>query len=221
MNNDHHRTTLFLGGLAAGIALMYIADPHGGARRRALARDKATQLLHRTRDFLGKASRDLRHRAQGFMAETQQMLFHPPASDDVVVERVRSRIGHYVSHPRAIDVTSREGRVVLSGPILSPETPKLMRVVPRVPGVREVENHLEEHGEADIPALQGEDPEAGDRIRTWTPGLQLLAGLAVGIGLLYGTRLVRSGAVRRQSFNGRADAVEKAEIRRAMTAWPR
>jgi osmotically-inducible protein OsmY len=76
--------------------------------------------------------------------------------DTVVVERVRSRIGHVVSHPGAIEVTVQNGRVTLSGPALARELDPLLSDLAHVRGVTGVENKLDIHEEpGSLPALQG------------------------------------------------------------------
>lgn len=61
-------------GIGTGAALMYIFDPKQGKQRRALVRDKATSLSDKAGKSLGKASTNLRNRAQGLAAEARGML---------------------------------------------------------------------------------------------------------------------------------------------------
>jgi hypothetical protein len=63
-----------LGGIGAGAALMYLFDPNGGNRRRALIRDKAVGLSHDVRDTVGKRSRDLSNRAKGLLHEAKSVI---------------------------------------------------------------------------------------------------------------------------------------------------
>jgi hypothetical protein len=146
-----------LGGLGLGALLMYVLDPERGARRRALARDKAVRLYNRTSDRVGARSRDLRNRTKGAAAKTRSLLQSDDiVSDDVLAERVRSRIGRSVSHPGALDVSARGGRIRLAGPVLEREVEDLIDTVRSTPGVAEVEDLLEVHEHADaVPALQG------------------------------------------------------------------
>jgi|GEM_PF-4218824 len=65
---------LLLGGVGAGMLLMYIFDPQQGRRRRAVVRDKAISAGSKTADVLGKKSKDLRNRAQGVISEAKSML---------------------------------------------------------------------------------------------------------------------------------------------------
>src|SRR5262249_34570433 len=112
-------------------------------------------------------------------------------SEHVLVERVRSKLGRYVSHVHAIMVTARDGRVTLSGPILAQEMNDLISGVCSVRGVTDVENRLEVHKEAgDFPALQGGRGRPGERPNlaeaNWAPATRLLAGAAGGALLGYG-----------------------------------
>ena len=65
--------------------------------------------------------------------------------DGVVVDRVRSKLGRYTSHPSAIEVHVNNGHVTLNGPILDDEVAALVSAVKSVDGVREVDNLLEVH----------------------------------------------------------------------------
>ena len=189
----------FLGGVALGVAGMYLADPVAGARRRAVVRDQAVRLLHDSQDFLGKAGLDLGHRAQGLLAGARSKVIHRNTADEILAERVRSKLGRYVSHPRAIEITTENGTVRLRGPVLEAEREKLLEAVSHVSGVDAVESQLEAHRIADVPELQGGSPPPGEPAeweqRTWSPGIQLLAGVAtVALLAVVLPRLRRSGS---------------------------
>jgi len=92
---------------------------------------------------VGSFGRDLSHRAAGIVARARGVLRRRPVDDDVLVERVRAKLGRLVSHPHAVDVNAREGRVRLRGVILESELPGLMHTIARVRGVRRVEHALE------------------------------------------------------------------------------
>jgi hypothetical protein len=102
----------------------------------------------------------------------------------VVRDRVRSRLGRVVSHPRAIDVRVQDGRVTLSGPVLADEPDRVLACARAVPGVRDVEDRLDRHQTADIPALQGGRSRPGPRWELfqeqWSLTTRLLVGLAGG-----------------------------------------
>ena len=101
-----------LTGMSLGAGLMYLFDPLQGRRRRALLRDRVTRIVNSSEDFLDKASRDLNNRITGMTSELESLLSREVPTDRTLVERVRSKMGRYVSHPGAIEVTADQGRVV-------------------------------------------------------------------------------------------------------------
>jgi len=58
-----------LTGLGAGAAIMYLFDPQGGGRRRALIRDKATKINRQTREAIEGRAKDLSNRTKGIVHE--------------------------------------------------------------------------------------------------------------------------------------------------------
>ncbi len=60
-----------LTGLGLGAAAMYLFDPQGGRRRRALIRDKAVSINRRTQDAVRGGAVDLSNRAKGLLHETK------------------------------------------------------------------------------------------------------------------------------------------------------
>jgi len=60
-----------LGGIAAGLAVMYFMDPEKGGRRRALLRDKAVGLKNDVTQMAEKNARDMRNRAKGLLHEAK------------------------------------------------------------------------------------------------------------------------------------------------------
>jgi hypothetical protein len=185
---------LTLVGLGAG--LMYFLDPERGRRRRALVRDQYTHALHEIEHEVGVTQRDLVNRARGLWAEARSLpsrIAGERVDDDVLVARVRSKMGRYASHPRAIDVKAHQGCVFLRGPILAHEVGCLLSAVASVPGVTEVRNHLDVHDQpGDISGLQGGRPRTGERPELWqanlSPTARLLLGTAGGALLAAGVR---------------------------------
>ncbi|HEX9943885.1 MAG TPA: BON domain-containing protein [Thermoanaerobaculia bacterium] len=175
-------------GLAAGLGagLMYLLDPQGGGRRRAVARDKTVSALKKGGETARKTSRDLGNRTKGLVAEAGSKLRRGEVDDQVLRDRVRSKMGRVVSHPSAIEVTAEDGYVTLSGPVLAWEVDRLLVVVGKVKGVRDVENLLEVCESADDhPSLQGSGRTRG---RNWSPTKRLLAGTAGGALALAGLK---------------------------------
>lgn len=154
----------FLAGLLAGLGLAYLLDPDRGARRRALARDKATRAGHKLAEGFDATARDLRNRASGTAAELRSRFRREEADDDILHDRVRSAIGRAVSHPGAIHVSVRNGRVTLRGQVLAHEVDQLVATAGKVRSVSEVVNELEVHREpGNVPSLQGGGSEGTTR----------------------------------------------------------
>lgn len=179
-------------GLAAGSILMYFADPDRGRRRRALVRDKAGRALHGFSDLLDKARRDAAHRTVGVFSGFKALFSDHATDGDVLVQRVRSKIGRVVSHPHAIEVTAKGKSIVLTGAVLVNEIDRLLRCARAVPGVKEIVNRLKMHESAEhISSLQGGRPRSSRfewMQQQWTPSLRLGAGAAGAALMIRGTR---------------------------------
>jgi uncharacterized membrane protein len=180
-------------GTGLGAGAMYLMDPSRGRRRRAMVRDKMVRATHKATEAFGTTARDVRHRLAGAAAFARDVVQRGQADDEVLAERVRSRIGRVVRHPGALGVRVNQGRAILSGPVLADEVYGLLKKVSSVKGVRGVENRLEVHETPEnIPALQGDTPLPEEKPEplqeNWTPALRFGAG-AAGVGLLaYGRR---------------------------------
>ena len=93
----------------------------------------------------------------------------PPERDEQLHDRVRSRLGRLVSHPRSVEVRVDAGCVCLRGHVLRKEVDALVEEVQHMPGVAEVRNELQAHDSPEgVPELQGkaelrdrEDAEVG------------------------------------------------------------
>jgi hypothetical protein len=109
--NLRFRATL-LTGFGIGAGLIYFLDPASGARRRALIRDRAVRTANQTGDALGTIRRDLASRTSGTLARVRSIFDRQPVDDRILVERVRARLGHLVSHPHALEVFVLDGVVV-------------------------------------------------------------------------------------------------------------
>ena len=104
-----------------GALTMFFLDPLSGTRRTALARDRARHWMHEAADAAGTGWRDLRHRASGVAAGARHLVHREQVSDRVLEERVRAELGRWVSHPHAVSVSVRDGRVLRGGAVLTPE----------------------------------------------------------------------------------------------------
>jgi len=172
-----------LGTAGIGAGLMFFLDPDMGKRRRAILRDKLTSLTRLSAWAADKTSRDVKNRLYGTVRSTKSRFVDTSISDDVLVERVRSKMGRAVSHPHAIYVIAQNGRVRLSGEILSDEVDDLIRSVWAVKGVKEVDNKLTPHAEpGEVSSLQGGRARHGSRFAllqsNWPPAVRLVVGVA-------------------------------------------
>jgi hypothetical protein len=197
-----NRTTIALAGVGLGAAAMYLLDPSRGRRRRARLAEAASHVSHRAQAVAGMTARDVRHRVSGLAARTlDQLVEEGTPSNEVLVERVRARLGRLVSHPGAIDVVASGGTVTLKGPVFEAEVDQLMKGVAAVAGVTTVENGLEPHRDAaHVSALQGPGPRTISSPPAawlrWTPTTRLIAGVT-GLALLAVSsprRLIRGAA---------------------------
>ena len=184
-----NKATIALAGAGLGAGAMYLLDPSRGRRRRARFGEAALDVRQRAQAIAGMTARDVRHRVSGLTARTLDCFVEErAAADDVIVERVRARLGRLVSHPGAIDVSASGGAVTLKGPIFEAEVEQVIQGVAAVAGVRAVDNQLEPHRDAArVSALQGPGPRTvpsalAKRLR-WTPTTRLIAGVA-GLALL-------------------------------------
>lgn len=131
-------------GLGAGI--MYLLDPRSGRRRRALVRDKARHGANVAGDKLSATASDVGNRTRGLTQETiQRFRNDEKLPDDKLAQRVRSELGHHTDAASRIEVTAKDGCVILSGPVLTDEAERIVKAVNKVRGVSTVENRLQLH----------------------------------------------------------------------------
>ena len=183
----------WLGGALVGGLAMYLSDPDRGRRRRAVLRDKLHSVAVQSGDAIDVALRDAGNRLRGVLADTDRRLLRRQVGveDAVLAERVRARIGRAIRHPHPVRVDARNGRVVLSGPVLAHEKPALLHAVRAVPGVAACEDRLDVHQHQDgIPSLQGEGRHVRNQYsmlqQSWPPGWRAAAVLGGAGVALYG-----------------------------------
>jgi hypothetical protein len=214
-----------LAGLAAGAGLAYFLDPVRGAGRRAGVLDRARRAAQDAERTAGARARDLAHRARGAAHEARARVAHERIPDEVLVERVRARLGRLVAHPRAIQVAAREGRVELSGAVFRAEQAELLRGVRQVRGVAAVEDRLQPHEPEDgVPELHGAGPREPERAgERWPAGATAIAvaiGSAATARALLGRRLfgvpaaLAGAALARGALHGAATRARSDEARR-------
>jgi hypothetical protein len=158
---------------------MFLFDPARGRARRARLRDKLVRAEHELEGRGKVAVHDLSNRAHGIAHDLSQMARRESTvDDDIIVARVRARLGRAIPHPGGIEVHG-EGRVItLRGPVLRSEHDALLRNLRYVRGVRELRDELTLHDEpGNVPALQGERHYRRVHV---APSTKLIAALGVG-----------------------------------------
>lgn len=178
-----------LGAVGAGAALMFLLDPDRGGRRRGFIGGKALHVAK----FFGRRvkgqSRDVANRAEGLAAETSARLAREAVADEVLAERVRSKIGRVVTRPLAIDVTVDRGVVELRGAVLRSERQRLIRAAEGVRGVRGVQHDaLMTYAESKpVPGVQPrERAQELKRTKPRRKTSSLRLGLSLASGLIAG-----------------------------------
>ena len=202
-------------GAGLGAAAMFLLDPARGKRRRALVRDKLALATRKTGACIEVTTRDVTNRTLGWYSEIKSRISSEQPEDSVLVDRVRAKLGHVVSHPGAIHVTAQNGTVTLSGPVLADEVSHLLSCVKWTAGVQKVNNNLDVHEEAENhPALQGGRERTGSRFawlqENWSPTARLLAGTA-------GASLAVYGGVRRNALGAGLGAAGLLLMTRGIT----
>ena len=207
---------LLLIGAALGGAAMYFFDPEKGRQRRARIADKRTHVQAQVRDVVFKGRRDLANRAISISGRARSLFGGNEPSNRVLAERVRAKMGRYVAHPGAIDVSATRGCVVLTGSILAHEHQDLIDAIGDVPGVQDIYDRLSVYERAEgISELQGGQTRRGRKALfqdNWSPAARLVTGAA---GTLLSVNLLRGGV--RGWLYGAAGAVL---LFRAMTNQP-
>jgi hypothetical protein len=206
-------TQLLTYGIALGAGVMFLLDPRQGGARRALIRDKSLRALHEVEGAAAVGSRDMAHRVEGMVARVRGVGRRDEVDDDVLVARVRAKLGHLCSHPHAIQVSAKgNGCIELKGPILAKEVDEVLSAIAHVPGVRVIDDDLERHRHADdVPALQGEPVRRPVLARLWTPAVRLVLGAgAAGLAL---ASLVRGNVVGLLAGGGSMLAIARSSTR--------
>jgi hypothetical protein len=158
------KLSVLAAGIAAGAAAMFFFDHVSGGRRRALVRDKIVGSGHDAAYATqAKAKRAADHLKGLFVTKRlDRVTRSAPESDQQLHDRIRARLGRVVSHPKSVHVGVNDGRVTLTGHILSKEVSQVLDEVKHSTGVTAVDNQLTCHDSAEhIPELQGRTEPRG------------------------------------------------------------
>jgi hypothetical protein len=140
------RVTL-CGGMLAGMGMMYLMDRDAGRRHRALVRDQMTHYRRVAERLFERKGRTLTHRVRGIVLERTKHAHDGVVDDAVLVERIRSHMGHVLSHAetRRIEVAVQDGQVALSGHVVASHVNRVLGHVATVPGVHGLVTKLTVH----------------------------------------------------------------------------
>lgn len=178
--------TMALGAAGTGAGLMFLLDPNRGGRRRGLIGDKAFHVAKFVGRGFRRQSRDLQNRAQGIVAKTSARMTEESAPEEVLVERVRAKLGRILRFPRTIEVTVERGGVVeLRGAVLRSERRRAIRAVESVRGVHAV-RHDALRTYSDEQAMPGFQPRNRPRELKQEKPRKRLRGLRLGMALASG-----------------------------------
>jgi osmotically-inducible protein OsmY len=161
------RVTTIVAAAGLGATGMYLLDPERGNARRATLRDRTMHAVRRGWRWTRGATTGLRDHIRGLLADWHARRVEDRPSDTVLVERVRSEMGHFIRHPHKVSVTADTGWVRLAGYVLPDEKDALVSAIRNVPGVFGLEDHLEERGwlesqlESMTPPTPANAPPAG------------------------------------------------------------
>jgi BON domain len=135
------------GGMLAGMGMMYLMDRVAGRRHRALLRDKMTHYRRVAERLLERKGRNLTHRVRGMVLERTTQAHDGIVDDAILVERIRSHMGHLLSHAetRRIEVAVQDGQVTLRGQVVASHINRVLGHVATVPGVHGLVTKLTVH----------------------------------------------------------------------------
>ncbi|WP_206860921.1 BON domain-containing protein [Lysobacter changpingensis] len=130
---------------AAGALAMYLMDPNTGRRRRAMMRDRGVSMRHDAERYVRGKSKRAADRLRGVAARTRASLASEPVDDDLLHERIRSRLGRLVERPHDVEVRVHGGHVQLKGHVSEDEFHELLHTVSSMRGVQNLESLLRTH----------------------------------------------------------------------------
>lgn len=142
------RLTTWLSGIAVGAVAMYLSDPAQGKRRRLLMQEKLRTATDRTGAAFDKAMHGTGNRLSAAQSRAKSLLQKQPFSDESIAARARQLAAKLSGLRETIQVKAEHGSVTLSGgtALAAKEKNRLIQKIRRVPGVREVRDHLETRG---------------------------------------------------------------------------
>jgi hypothetical protein len=195
-------TVVLLGavGLGAGAGAYYLLDPKEGARRRRRLRDKAIVIGYEARRQGRKAMKTARSAGEVINGLLANRYVRRVNGKEGLAERVQAAVAKLPSRP-GVTAKVRQGKVVLSGPILAEEAGELVAKVAAMRGVSEVVDKLEPTWPE--PAHEGRhsfESSTGNGLtgHAWSTNGRVMASAGGTLGLL-GLGLLTRGLIARRA----------------------
>jgi len=130
-------------GAGLGVGFTYFCDPDCGHGRRKKVADRAVSLIAQGERLVEHQGKNILNRAEGMLNRVGSLFHHQEdVPDDVLLERVRSRLGRVAQRPQSISTSVEEGIVRLTGTVAREEKKGVLREIREVPGVLRVEELL-------------------------------------------------------------------------------
>jgi hypothetical protein len=129
---------------AAGALAMFCLETLVLQRRRVRVMERIGSASRKAARAGGHTARHVADQVKGVLAtgNVDRVSSRHPENDAQLRERVMARLGHFVSHPGAIEVSVNDGVVRVSGQVLAQELDGLLTQLTRLPGVHKVHNAL-------------------------------------------------------------------------------
>ncbi len=133
----------WLGGIAMGAVAMYLADPALGKRRRLLVQERVRTASGQTGSAIDNMMHGAGKRLSALQSQAKTVLRRNALDDEGLQARVKHAVSKLASVPHEISIKAEQGSVILPGIIAAKEKNRLVQKLRRLPGVREVRDHLE------------------------------------------------------------------------------
>ena len=137
---------------------MYLFDPDRGRSRRARLRDRIRGGIHFLQRHANKQARNLGHHLVGGLHEIRSSIRDRAThiDEDILLDRVRAQLGRDVQHMRMLELSVKNGCVVVEGPVTHGEAEKIRKKVRKIRGVRDCEVCVEEIGRQEMQRVSGQ-----------------------------------------------------------------
>lgn len=142
MNTSIRSIAAAAGAAIVGAGALYLYGSEKGQARRKEVRDKGIHAAHRLEQWRERVTSEARARVRGIVEEATAPVADRGTTDERLLERIRSVIGHQVHRIQDVSISVASGVVTLSGKVRSDEHDRVLRATRHVRGIREVRDEL-------------------------------------------------------------------------------